>query len=105
MRLDLGLRREGRHHAAVEQILRAVDDEAVAGHRAAGVDAAAEPDAAGHAGVDGDVEEVVAALEVAERLARRHQVRNPPELLRLDVVQTADLVPSAARQARDSWGP
>ena len=68
VQLELGLPVERSHNPAVQEFLRAVDDEAPIANRAAGVDAAAEPDVVREPGIDGDIEEVVRAVELAELL-------------------------------------
>ena len=98
--LDLRLGLPRPELAAVQQLLGRVDHEALILDRAPRVHTAADLDAVGEPPVEADLEEVVRQAELAEVLHARDQVLDLPELVRLDVVEAADLVAAASRQPR-----
>ena len=87
VRLGLCLRLERGHDAAVQQLLRGCRRRSSCPPPIAPCRTAAEPDALRQPGIERDVDEVVAALEFAERLARRHEVLRPCRIVLLDVAR------------------
>src|SRR4029450_712178 len=90
--LDLGIGAVALDVVTVQEVLNAVDDEAVVGDRASKIKTAGYPGARGEARVGGDPEKVVALLLVSVHRGLADLTEDLSELCQRDIGQVADLI-------------